>query len=320
MKQAFIEFVKQILFSLPKRYKKNHINFSESQIEELKDSIDKNYLDRGYTKERLSKEEYEQALLGQLFYRLDYNRTRIIPWLDSVKPLKGSSILEVGCGTGISTLALSEQGAVVTGVDIDEGALKVNEDRLRIANIPSDTHIKNGDKIIELNTKSYDFIIYYAALEHMTVEERISSINQAWSMLKSGSYLVIIETPNRLWYHDSHTAGLPFFDWLPDDLAFYYSKYSNRANFKDLFREINEDKMMSFKRWGRGMSYHELEIATELPLSKLNLVSSLGEFEKSAFLKNGILGSRYVKFLKTINKDLKNGFCYPYLDVVIRKP
>ena len=111
---------------------------------------------------------------------------------------------------------------------------------------------------------------------------------------------------------------MPFYDWLPDELAFYYSKFSKRNNFKDLYRELNEDHMINFLRWGRGASYHEFEVSIA-PLQDLNIVGSLMQFEKTALLKSGFKGLRYTKFLKSLNKNLHSGFCNPYLDIVFKK-
>ncbi|WP_445738572.1 class I SAM-dependent methyltransferase [Mariniflexile sp.] len=298
---------------------KKHLIFNDKQIEELKVSIESNYLDRGNTKKKLSEQEYRNALNVQLDGRLNYNRNRIAPWLNSIQRLNGANILEIGCGTGISTLALAEQGANVTGIDVDEGALNVAKDRMKIAGLEADLHLMNADEIKDnFKTKKFDFIIYYAVLEHMTVKERLSSLKQAWDMLPEGGFLAVIETPNRLWYYDSHTAAMPFYDWLPDELAYYYSRFSERKNFNDSYRKLNDENMMNFLRWGRGASFHEFELAIA-PLNKLNVVSSLMQFEKTAFLKSGIKGTRYINFLKSLKKNLPKGFCYPYLDIVLKK-
>ncbi|MEW7291808.1 class I SAM-dependent methyltransferase [Aquimarina sp. 2304DJ70-9] len=319
MKRLILNSLKKYFLKIPKRYTKNHTQFSNDQTEKLIVSIEKNYLDRGDTKKQLTKAAYEDAIQGQLMGRLNYNRNRIIPWLDKAKPLSECSILEIGCGTGISTLALTEQGAKVTGVDIDAGALKVAEDRLKLANMEANFLELNANQIEEhFKDQQFDFVIFYASLEHMTISERIESLKQAWGILKKDSFLTVIETPNRLWYFDSHTAALPFYDWLPDDLAFYYSKFSKRDNFKDLYRELDDDQMNKFLRWGRGMSYHEFEVAIQ-PLKDINVISSLAQFEKSHFLKYGLKGVKYTKFLRSCHKGLAKGFCYPYLDIIIKK-
>lgn len=321
MKAQIKSFVKNKLYAAPRKMQKNHLVFNEMQIAHLKQSLESNYLDRGDTKSKLSKEEYNSAINGQLFDRLHYNRNRIAPWLNSIKDLNGAKILEIGCGTGISTLALSEQGAQVSGIDVDQGALAVAKDRMVMAGFENTgLHWLNADEIQNhFKYETFDFIIYYAVLEHMTIKERLSSLKQAWNMLPNGGFLAVIETPNRLWYYDSHTAALPFFDWLPDELAFYYSKFSNRKNFQDTYKkELNDDTLVNFSRWGRGASYHEFELALA-PLSELKIVGSLMSYEKTSFIKNGLKGLRYIKFLKSLNKKLHSAFCYPYLDIVIKK-
>ena len=82
-------------------------------------------------------------------------------------------------------------------------------------------------------------------------------------MLDADGVMAIIETPNRLWYFDSHTAHLPFFHWLPDDIAMKYSTRSSRELFNKGFSGQTEASYIEFMRWGRGVSYHELEIAID---------------------------------------------------------
>lgn len=319
MKQALKKKFKSTFFEASKTFKAKHRHLNKDTLEKLKASLEKNYLDRGTTKAKHTEKEYNKSIKNQLHDRLYYNRNRIVPWLSHFKKLEGARILEIGCGTGISTQALTEQGAIVTGIDVDEGALKVAEDRLKFADLEVDFQYVNADEIGEkFKDQPFDFIIYYAVLEHMTIKERIASLEQAWAMLSEDAMLVVLETPNRLWYFDSHTSALPFFDWLPDELAFHYSKFSKRNNFKDLYRELNDAELLKFLRWGKGASYHEFEIALE-PLNELQIISSLMQFEKTAILKLGYKGLRYMRFLRNTKKDLPQCFCYPYLDIILKK-
>ena len=310
-------FVKDLMFRVPEELQRNHVVFSPTQQAELRESIERNYLDRGATKAKLSAEEYAASLDGQVSQRTHYNRTRIAPWLHGIRHLSGAEILEIGCGTGCSAITLVEQGAKLTGVDVDGGALQVARDRLALANLQADFRELNGSQIESLDTESFDFVIFYACLEHMTVDERLASLRQGWGKLQPGGKLVIIETPNRLWYYDSHTAGLPFFDWLPDDLAYLYSRFSQRANFRDQYREIDDERMLKFKRWGRGMSYHELDLAIS-PVDQLHVLSYLNAFEKTFLMKHGLTGLRYRNVLRKVS-SVHPAFLQPYLDLVIEK-
>lgn len=79
-------------------------------------------------------------------------------------------------------------------------------------------------------------------------------------MLARGGSWVVIETPNRLWYFDGHTALLPFYHWLPDRLAFEYARFSPREYFREVYSEFTPDKALHFLRRGRGVSFHEFDL------------------------------------------------------------
>lgn len=45
-------------------------------------------------------------------------RYRYLPWMMAVMPINGARVLEIGAGTGASTVALAERGASVTSIDL----------------------------------------------------------------------------------------------------------------------------------------------------------------------------------------------------------
>jgi 2-polyprenyl-3-methyl-5-hydroxy-6-metoxy-1,4-benzoquinol methylase len=153
--------------------------------------------------------------------RLQAFRTQVAPWLDSARALSGARILEIGCGTGASTVALAEQGASVTAIDIDEESLIVARDRCRLHGVEAEFLRLNGAATEQLPALGqFDFVIFFACLEHMTYAERLDAMRSTWSGLTPGALWCSIETPNRLWWFDEHTSFLPFYNWLPDELAF----------------------------------------------------------------------------------------------------
>src|ERR671927_1340389 len=90
----------------------NFRTIDKPKTDALELSLRNNYFVR-FPEDYLSTEWGKDDLQNHLFNRLETNRNMIIPWLDEVKPLQGTSILEIGCGTGASTVALAEQGAAV---------------------------------------------------------------------------------------------------------------------------------------------------------------------------------------------------------------
>lgn len=194
--------------------------------------------------------------------RLVRDRTEIVPWLNGIRNLNGARVLEIGCGEGISALSLAEQGAAVTGVDVDADLLANAESLFRSVGLSGSFHCLNATEIDQLGLEAFDFVIFWACLEHMTIEERLEALGPAWALLRDRGHLVLVETPNRLWPSDSHTSNLPFFSWLPDALAFEYARFSRRPGFGDIYDDPLE-QMLHFLRRGRGVSFHEFDLALE---------------------------------------------------------
>ena len=88
--------------------KKRFHTISETKIEELRNSLQKNYfVDTDYLATDIGRKDIEERLVN----RLTGFRNKTIPWLNSLVPLSGVRILEIGCGTGSMTVPLAEQGA-----------------------------------------------------------------------------------------------------------------------------------------------------------------------------------------------------------------
>ncbi len=275
----------------------------------------------------LDSDEGKADWINQRHKRLDGFRKRIIPWLDAAQSLKGAKILEIGCGTGSSTVALAEQGATVIAVDIDESSLRVAAERCRTYDVDVEIHQVNATELHrQFSHHKFDFIIYFACLEHMTHVERMSAMSDTWNMLAPGSHWCVIETPNRIWYHDHHTAWLPFYMWLPDDLAFKYARFSPRNSFSSALNEYSDEAFERMLRAGRGVSYHEFDL-TLGDATQLDVVSSLGSFsrQRNRIWTYGRMLARshnvqYGAFLRKIcPKKLHPGFLDAALDIIIRK-
>jgi 2-polyprenyl-3-methyl-5-hydroxy-6-metoxy-1,4-benzoquinol methylase len=313
--------VKKALYRTPLRLSSKHRNVDTRALSELEQSIRDNYLTGWRGKDKYSPDGYERDLRAHLQSRLDEDRHTVVPWLDRAGNLAGKRILEIGCGTGSSTVALAEQGAKVTGIDLDAGALAVAKDRLRLYGLDSRVLCLNSLEMLDtFGTQAFDTIIFFACLEHMTIAERLSSLRDAWAMLPQGGQMVVVETPNRLWYFDEHTAWLPFFHWLPNELAFQYAKFSKRENFQHMYTEYTSEAKEHFLRRGRGISFHEFDLAIG-PSKDLKVLSSLGQFQGLRYeLGRSRLNRSYRSLLMKIHPGIHRGFFEDNLDLIIEKP
>ena len=267
----------------------------------------------------------EEELNEHLVKRIAKFRNKVIPWINNLYPLQNATVLEIGCGTGSSTVALAEQGAKVYAIDINDASLQVAHRRLQLYKQEATLIPCNAMEIkSKLGHISFDCIIFFATLEHLINEERIAALRMAWDMLDKGRILCVIEAPNRLWHHDFHTSLLPFNMWLPDDLAYQYARFSKREKFRELYSDNPPGNMLGFLRRGRGVSYHEFDVAIE-NFDHSQVISSLEEFSKRKFI-----GAIYDRFrhrhycafkniLKKVGPKIHTGFYEPWLDILIRK-
>jgi SAM-dependent methyltransferase len=258
--------------------------------------------------------------------RLEADRRVFVPWLDAVCKLPGARVLEIGCGTGASTVALAEQGAEVVGLDLSEPAISLARQRCAAYGVSAEFHRANAVEAPALFAdRSFDLIVFFASLEHMTHAERLQALAGAWGMLAPGRFLGLVETPNRLWYVDNHTSLLPFFLWLPDDLAMAYSRFSPRSGFRERYAGDDPSQITDFLREGRGVSYHEFELALQIPAEQLPVASSLGTHHPllerlRRWRPARPLDTRYRALLEEIYPGLDRGFLFPSLDLLLRKP
>jgi len=314
------QIVKNYFFKIPENLAENIIQISNEDLKKLEQSIRTNFHKAWRSEDKFTPEDYQIDLQDHLINRLEHDRRRIIPWLNAAGNLKGKKILEIGCGTGSSTIALAEQGAIVTGIDLDKDALIVAEDRKKLYGLDNiRIEYMNATEVHKNYPKgSFDFIIFFATLEHMIHEERMIAIKETWDLLNSGGLWVVLETPNRLWYFDGHTSNLPFFQWLPDDLALKYAKKSPRKDLADSVGAPSDESMLHFLRLGRGLSYHEFDL-TIGDARNLNVLSSKVQFEKYEWLKETGLNRKFKSFLKEAYPGLHDGFYDKSLDLIIRK-
>jgi S-adenosylmethionine-dependent methyltransferase len=302
-----------------KSFSKLEANFrylSSEATEELRKHLRDNYF-KSYASDYLSTEIGIRDMEDLVINRLNDYRKNSIPWLSSLLPLPKTNILEIGCGTGCATIALAEQGANLTSIDIIGEHIIVARKRCELHGVSAKFATINAGQINELNEK-YDFIIFSACLEHMTYNERTESINQAWSILNNGGYLVVLETPNRLHYDDGHSSLLKFYQWLPDELAMKYAKYSPRQACVDVG---DSNDYMRLIRFGRGVSFHEFEIALGISCGEM-IVSDRHSFNKPVFSSGHHRNNKkWIKILQKIGPvNVPVGFYHECLYIALRKP
>lgn len=313
---------------VPKHLSSRFLQLDKSQQANMEQSLRSNFFSQSPT-DWLSTTDGKRDLQDHLAGRLEENRKYRIPWLDGAKSLAGARILEIGCGTGCSTVALAEQGAKVLAIDIDKLAVEDAKERCRLYGVAADFMILDATEIEStLASEKFDLIVFWACMEHLTIEERISAMQATWRMLRPGDLWCVTDSPNRLWAIDFHTSLLPFFMWLPDQLAVKYASQSPRDRFRKSFEgarpaeEVSNAELLKLARWGRGVSFHEFSVAL-MPAEQLPVVSCMESFNCHRLAaKTRWMFSRsrqYIKRLRAQCPDVHEGFFCQNLNILLRK-
>jgi S-adenosylmethionine-dependent methyltransferase len=226
----------------------------------------------------LDSNEGKGDLEGHISLRMQEVERVVLPWVAEVFDVRGKSILEIGCGTGSSTIPFGLQARELHAIEVSELSIEAARSRARLLgadNIVFHLAPDNWARSEESATAfldlvpSVDVVLLEALLEHLTIGERLSVLRAAWKRLRPGGIIVIYETPNRLSHFDWHTFLLPFFDALPDELALRFASRTPRQDSLRTYRPYAQpdpaaDAIELLYRLGRGVSYHEFELAIGL--------------------------------------------------------
>ena len=190
-------------------------------------------------------------------------RECLLPWIARHRLLREAVVVDFGCGPGAYTAPLAEHAGRVIAVDIDDQEVAIL--RQRLAGAGNVTACSGSfERLVEfVRTEApdgVDVFLLAATLEHMTISERLAVLGLADDVLRPDGVLVIWETPNRLLWGDHHTSREPFFQQLPEQLAL---EWVDRVQRAELRQAIRAGGPLQLWRWGRGASFHELEIALD---------------------------------------------------------
>jgi len=123
----------------------------------------------------------------------DLNPLRL-GWIDSLAPLAGKSVLDVGCGGGILSEAMARLGAAVTGIDLSEKPLKVAKLHLLESGLAVDYQLASAEEFSVQNREKFEVLTCMELLEH--VPDPASTIAACATLVTSGGR-VFFSTINR---------------------------------------------------------------------------------------------------------------------------
>jgi ubiquinone/menaquinone biosynthesis C-methylase UbiE len=129
-------------------------------------------------------------------YQKPFNDPRVFREFSVVLELFGSripggSVLDVGCGSGWTSLFLARSGYRVTGVDLSERMIEVAQDKARQENLAVDFAVADMEEL-DLARKDFDAALYFDCLHHCPGYQQ--ALNRVCDHLRPGGYILLLET------------------------------------------------------------------------------------------------------------------------------
>ena len=107
--------------------------------------------------------------------------------------IKGSKILDIGCGAGTLSFYLASKGALVTGVDISKKAVQECMNSSNILNLKHAKFIHSYFPTGFSSRTKYDYIVFTEVIEHLEDDE--SAIKKIAKLLEADGIL-LLSTPS----------------------------------------------------------------------------------------------------------------------------
>ncbi|MCD6298855.1 MAG: class I SAM-dependent methyltransferase [Deltaproteobacteria bacterium] len=157
--------------------------------------------------------------------------------------LKGKRILDFGCGTGSTTVALANAGQEVFAYDIDDESLKICARRIHEHGLSNKVKFLRGDfGKVRNDIGLFDLILMNGVIEHIPksikgLRRRV--LREVFRTLQERGFLYINETPNRLFPCDLHTTKLWWLPWTCPGSVWAYNRAIRKKRHTDV---TNTDK------------------------------------------------------------------------------
>lgn len=102
------------------------------------------------------------------FQELDvyrFEKLYYLPQLIDFSAYRGKRLLEVGCGVGTDLVRFAQAGAIVTGLDLAEVAIRLARKNFRQRRLTADLRVMNGEALT-LDDNTFDVVYVHGVLQY----------------------------------------------------------------------------------------------------------------------------------------------------------
>ncbi len=96
---------------------------------------------------------------------------------------RGKRVLEIGCGVGTDLSQFAKNGALVTGVDLTESAIKLAKRRFKAMRLKGTLRVADAERL-PFPSNSFDLVYSFGVLHHTPNTQK--AMNEVYRVLKPG--------------------------------------------------------------------------------------------------------------------------------------
>jgi len=194
---------------------------------------------------------------------------------------------DIGCGSGLDTIALASLGYKVTGFDLSEGMIELAAKNARKNRVKPEFKKISLDRLNRSEFNKYDLVISLgnalANMNEAVLKKTLSNIN---SMLKNGGLAVIqILNYNKILKEKTTVIGsktiedntiIRFYDYLPESISFNILQLNNKNPLiSSLYKtEIYPYKKTELTRYFKEAGFLNMKAYGSLKLDKFDTEKS----------------------------------------------
>jgi ubiquinone/menaquinone biosynthesis C-methylase UbiE len=118
-----------------------------------------------------------------------FNKLHYLPQVVDFAAYKNQSLLEIGCGVGIDLTQFAKAGAIVTGVDLSETAVRLAQQNFKQRGLTADFHVMNGEAL-QFDDNVFDVIYAHGVLQYTADPQQM--VSELTRVLRPGGRAILM--------------------------------------------------------------------------------------------------------------------------------
>lgn len=103
----------------------------------------------------------------------------------------GAHVLDVGCGTGVSTRLLANWSGIASVIGVDLAQSLLDKAAENSAHLPNVRYERSDGRSLPFEDRAFDAVVFDSTLSHVPAPDR--ALNEAFRVLRAGGLLVVFD-------------------------------------------------------------------------------------------------------------------------------